>query len=795
MKVAYSWLKKYVSIHESIQVIAERLTLSGLEVEDISRYETLPNNLNGVIVAQVVACEKHPNADKLKKCKVNTGNEILDVVCGAPNVQQGQKVFFATVGTTLHPLNQQPISLKAAKIRGEMSYGMICAEDELGLGSSHDGIMVLPDNAPVGIPAAEYLQLYHDDVLEIAITPNRTDALSHFGVARELAALFKLPYTFPTVAFKPSFPCPVTVKVENAEDCPLYAGLVIRNVKIQPSPKWLQNLLLSVSQKPINNVVDVTNYVMLGLGQPLHAFDLNAIHNHQVIVRRSKPDETFTALDQKNYTLTGNEQVISNPKEAMCLAGVMGGLNSGINSNTTDIFLEAAYFDPTRTRIASQKTTLRSESSYRFERGIDPNRVLDCLKIAADLIQQLAGGDYSDVITVGQTFFPPKNLTFSIPKANSFIGNAISSQTYYEIFKALEYEPEKISENELLLHIPAYRHDVTRFQDTLEDFLRIYGLNEVQNPEHFTLPATPPQLRSDYALQNHIANDLAAKGWYEIETNPLVHQKFTNPLTVKIKNFLSEENAHLRTTLLWGGLNAIAYNLNRQQHSLRFFEIAKVYLHQNGTYLEPTHLALWQTGYQFPYSWTFPKQKASPLEIIALVTSYFERYSVPFEKIPFNEPTDHFDYGMNFIHTPDKSLIAQVGSVKNEHLKASDIKQEVFFGYLLWDLLASYLVKPQKPYKPVPKFPFVKRDISLFVEPHIAYQDLKKCILQTNPKLIRQIELFDIYENKQAQQKSYAISLIFQDETQTLTDETVDNLMQTIFDKLEQMNGITLRKS
>ncbi|GIV44405.1 MAG: hypothetical protein KatS3mg035_1528 [Bacteroidia bacterium] len=411
MKIAYSWLKKFLTIDASPEEIAEKITLSGLEVENIELFESIKGSLEGVIVAQVVECVQHPNADKLKKCKVNTGNEILEVVCGAPNVAKNQKVLFATVGTTLYPKNSEPLTIKSAKIRGEVSNGMICAEDELGIGESHEGIMILPDDTPIGIAAKEYLKLSHDTIFEIGLTPNRTDAMSHFGVAREIAALYKTTIHFPSQEINSLLDCAVKVSVEDTEACPLYAGLTIQNINVKESPKWLQELLISVGQRPINNIVDVTNYVLLGLGQPLHAFDLKKIKNHQIIVRKSKQGEKLKILDKTERTLTGHELLITNPEEAMCIAGVMGGLDSGVTEQTTSIFLESAYFHPTQIRLSVQKTGLRSESSYRFERGIDPNRVIECLKFAANLIQQIAGGEISNVVYKGTTEFEPYSIS------------------------------------------------------------------------------------------------------------------------------------------------------------------------------------------------------------------------------------------------------------------------------------------------------------------------------------------------------------------------------------------------
>lgn len=791
MKIAYSWLKKFLTIDASPEEIAEKITLSGLEVENIELFESIKGSLEGVIVAQVVECVQHPNADKLKKCKVNTGNEILEVVCGAPNVAKNQKVLFATVGTTLYPKNSEPLTIKSAKIRGEVSNGMICAEDELGIGESHEGIMILPDDTPIGIAAKEYLKLSHDTIFEIGLTPNRTDAMSHFGVAREIAALYKTTIHFPSQEINSLLDCAVKVSVEDTEACPLYAGLTIQNINVKESPKWLQELLISVGQRPINNIVDVTNYVLLGLGQPLHAFDLKKIKNHQIIVRKSKQGEKLKILDKTERTLTGHELLITNPEEAMCIAGVMGGLDSGVTEQTTSIFLESAYFHPTQIRLSVQKTGLRSESSYRFERGIDPNRVIECLKFAANLIQQIAGGEISNVVYKGTTEFEPYSISFNYQKANKLIGFEIHKDTYHQIFQSLDFQLQRMNEDNIKLLVPRYRHDVTRFQDVIEEFLRIYGLNQVPTPEYISLPLNAKKLFSDYSIQWNIGNYLAGKGWNEIETNSLVSEKWSTEKTVKILNKLSEDHAHLRETLLWGGLQSIQYNLNRQNPDLKFFEWGKIYEANENKPTEKIHLAFWLTGYRFPENWMNPKQKSSIFEIQAIVQELFEKLHIPYQVLSF-ENSNYFEQGLTFVHK-SKNL-AYLGLVKSSILKSLDIKQEVFFGWIEWENVLPYVLKSSQPYSPVSKFPYMRRDISLFIEPNVTYQSLEQAIQKVNPKLIKEINLFDVFEDKKNHLKSYAISIKFLDETKTLTDDIVDKLMQKVFQNLEGIQGVTIRK-
>lgn len=791
MKIAYSWLKKFLSIDVSPEEIAEKITLSGLEVESIELYESIKGSLEGVIVAQVVECEQHPNADKLKKCKVNTGKEIVEVICGAPNVAINQKVLFATVGTTLYPKNGEPLTIQSAKIRGEISHGMICAEDELGIGESHEGIMVLPEDTPIGISAKEYFKLFQDTIFEIGLTPNRTDAMSHFGVAREIAALYRTPIHFPSQEITSVLDCPVKVIVEDTEACPLYAGLTIQNIKVKESPKWLKDLLLAVGQRPINNVVDVTNYVLLGLGQPLHAFDLKKIKNNQIIVRKSKSGEKIIVLDKTERTLTGNELLIANPEEAMCIAGVMGGLESGVNEQTTAIFLESAYFSPNQIRLSVQKTGLRSESSYRFERGIDPNRVIDCLKYAANLIQQIAGGEVSSVVYQGTTEFEPYSVPFNYKKANQLIGYDIPKDTYHQIFQSLDFQLQKMNEDNIKLLVPRYRHDVTRFQDVIEEFLRIYGLNQIPTPEYITIPLNTKKLFSDYFIHWNIGNYLAGRGWNEIETNSLVAEKLSTDKTVKILNKLSEDHAHLRETLLWGGLQSIQYNINRQISDLKFFEWGKVYELQENQPTERIHLAFWLTGDRFPENWMNPKQKTSVFEILALIEDIFQKWKIPYQ-IQIIENTNYFEKGLTLVHK-SKNL-AYLGTVKNSILKMYDLKQEVFFGWIEWQNVLPYVLQFHQFYTPVPKFPFMRRDISLFIEPHVTYQMLEQAIQKVNPKLIKEINLFDIFEDKKNNLKSYALSIKFLDESKTLTDEIVDKLMQKIFQNLESIQGVTIRK-
>jgi len=791
MKIAYQWLKKFINIEASPEEIAERLTLSGLEVESIEKFESIKGNLSGVIVAEVVECEKHPNADKLKKCKVNTGSEILEVVCGAPNVAVNQKVLFATVGTTLYPIKGEPFTIKSSKIRGEISNGMICAEDELGIGENHDGILVLPNETPIGISAKEYFNLVEDTIFEIGLTPNRTDAMSHFGVAREIAALYKTTIHFPSQEIRSHVDCLIKISVEDTEACPLYAGLTIQNIKVQESPKWLKEILASVGQKSINNVVDVTNYVLLGLGQPLHAFDLKKIKQQQIIVRKSKEGETLVTLDNTQRKFTGHELLIANPEEPMCIAGVMGGLETRVTNETTSIFLESAYFLPAQIRLSVQKTGLRSESSYRFERGIDPNKVIDGLKFAANLIQQLAGGEVSKIVCQGQTEFEPHSISFNYQKANALIGKEIHKDTYHQVFQSLDFQLQRLNEDNIKLLVPRYRHDVTRFQDVIEEFLRIYGLNEIPSSDLIKIPLNTKKIFSDYSIQWNIGNYMAGKGWNEIETNSLVHEKFSTSKTVKILNKLSEFHADLRETLLWGGLYSIQFNINRQNTDLKFFEWGRVYELIENQPIEKKHLAFWVTGNRFPENWMNPKQKTSVFEIQSIVKELFTKFHLPYE-IQITKESEYFEEGLAFYN--QSQLLAQMGTVKSSILKSFDIKQKVYFGWLEWENILPLVLKATKTYQPVPKFPSVRRDISLFIEPHITYQLLEQTIKKVNPKLIHEINLFDVFDDKKNSQKSYAISIIFLDPNKTLTDEIIDKTMEKIFQNLENIKGVTIRK-
>lgn len=791
MKIAYSWLKKFISIDASPEEIAEKITLSGLEVENIEFYESIQGSLEGVIVAQVIECEQHPNADKLKKCKVYTGKETLEVICGAPNVAVNQKVLLATVGTTLYPKHGEPLVIKSAKIRGEISNGMICAEDELGIGDNHEGILVLPEDTPIGLSAKEYFKLCQDIIFEIGLTPNRTDAMSHFGVAREIAALYKTSIHFPEQEINAIGDCPVKISVEDTESCPLYAGLTIQNIQVQESPQWLKDMLLSVGQRPINNVVDVTNFVLLGLGQPLHAFDLKKIKQSQIIVRKSQADEKLIVLDKTEKKLTGNELVIANPEEAMCIAGVMGGLESAVNEQTTSIFLESAFFNPSQIRLSVQKTGLRSESSYRFERGIDPNRVIDCLKYAANLIQQLAGGIISNIVFKGQTEYEPHVIPFNYQKANKLIGFEIHKDTYHQIFQSLDFQLQRMNEDNIKLLVPRYRHDVTRFQDVMEEFLRIYGLNQIPTSDYLSIPLATKKLFSDYSIQWNVGNYIAGRGWNEIETNSLIAEKWATSRTVRILNKLSEDHAHLRHTLLWGGLLSIQHNLNRQNPHLKFFEWGKVYENHQNKPIEKYHLAFWLTGHRFPENWLNPKQKSSVFEIQSLITDLFQKFHIPFE-IETLENSDYFDQGLTFVH--NNQSLAYLGSTQSSILKSLDIKQEVFFGWIEWEKVLPILLNSKQTYQPIPKYPSVRRDISLYVEPQVSYQNLEQAILKTNPKLIKEINLFDVFEDKQNHLKSYALSVVFLDENKTLTDDIVDKNMQKIFQNLENIQGVTIRK-
>jgi phenylalanyl-tRNA synthetase beta chain len=815
MKISLHWLRDYIELPEEANTVAQHLTGSGLEVESVEPFERVRGGLAGVVVGEVLTCVPHPNADKLRKTTVDVGAATpLNIVCGAPNVAAGQKVLVALVGTTIYPTEGEPITLKKAKIRGEASEGMICAEDELGLGKSHAGILVLQTELPNGTPAADYFDLRSDEVFEIGLTPNRADAASHIGVARDLRALLQRPIRTPdTSAFVvQNQDYPVSIKVENTEACPRYAGVTISGVTVAPSPEWLQQRLKAIGLSPINNIVDISNYVLHEMGQPLHTFDADKIQGRQVIVTTLPEGTPFVSLDGQTRSLSALDLVIADGnRRPMCLAGVFGGVDSGITAQTRNVFLECAYFSPEYIRRSSLKHGLKTDASFRFERGVDPNQTVEALKRAALLIQELAGGTISmDVLDLYPQPIKATEVTLKYAHINRLIGVAIPHAQIQEILQSLDIQLLQTTAEELIVAVPPYRVDVQREADVIEEILRIYGYDNV--PLH-------PHASADYLakfpvvdankLQQRLAHGLVTQGFLEIMTNTLTAPRYADAVAglerdkrVYILNKLSEELEVMRQTPLFSGLEAIAYNINRRQKDLRFFEFGKAY-HRNPEadaeasvdqkYRQQTLLSLWLTGNSTAESWQNPTKALSFHEAAGVVVRLLEQLNLQGQLNTQDAPTDLFEYGLTWMYR--KHPVAKLGLVKKSLAKQLDIKQEVWYAELDWDYLSAKY-RPEVQYQEVAKFPEVRRDLSLVLDKHVSYREIEALAYSKERKLLKQMNVFDVYEGDKLDtgKKAYAISFILQDEQQTLTDKVIDKTMQKLMQAFEEQLGAFIRK-
>ena len=822
MNISYNWLKRYINLSGDAQTVAKILTSIGLEVGTVEEVETIRGGLKGLVVGEVLTCEPHPNSDHLHITTVNVGNEVLPIVCGAPNVAAGQKVIVATVGTVLYD-GDQSFTIKKGKLRGEDSWGMICAEDEIGVGTDHAGIIVLPAETPVGIPAAEYYHVENDTVIEVDITPNRSDAASHFGVARDLFAYYQahgqhIALTKPSVeAFKvDNNELPIKVIVDAPEAAPRYSGVSIKGVEIKESPEWLKNSLLAIGLRPINNVVDVTNFVLHECGQALHAFDADKIKNHEIHVRYAKQGEKFVTLDGVEREMNERDLMIANSNEAMCIAGVFGGLESGVSENTKNVFLESAYFDPVTIRKTSRRHQLQTDASFRFERGTDPNNTIYVLKRAALLIQEVAGGTVSMEITdTVNADFAPWDVTIDIHRVNSLIGKAIGEDTIETILKALEIEIVAKNGDIWQLAVPRYRVDVQRECDVVEDILRIYGYDNVEFPDKLNTSLAYGVKPDPEKLRRRIAEQLTAQGFNEILNNSLTKVSYYEPLEqlplascVKIMNPLSSDLGVLRQTLLFGGLESIARNANRKNSDLKFYEFGNCY-HFNGerrkderanadplmAYSEEPHLGLWLTGNKSAQSWVRKEEKTTFYQLHAYVNNIFVRLGVDIDKVSVERLENELFADGLLLKAVNGKALGFIGIVARKQLKAFDIDQEVYFADLDWNAL----IKQNKQYKAVindlPKYPEVKRDFALLVDKSVEFADLARAAFGTEKKLLKNVFLFDVYEGKnlEAGKKSYALSFILQDAENTLKDTQIENVMKRLQQTFEEKFHATLR--
>lgn len=812
MKISYNWLKDFIECDLTPEKIGEVLTSIGLEVEGIETVETIPGGLRGVVVGEVLTCEKHPDADRLSITTVNLGHdEIVQIVCGAPNVRAGQKVLVATVGTELFPLGGDSFQIKKSKIRGAESHGMICAEDELGLGKSHDGIMVLDENAVPGTPAANQLNIPTDYCLEIGLTPNRTDAFSHYGVARDLAAALRNMQGIGEIEFalnKPSSPAlegkddKIKVIVENQEDCPRYMGLVLENIKVTESPDWLKQRLATIGVRPINNVVDITNYIQHEIGQPLHAFDLNKVKGNQVVVRRAKSGEQLVTLDGIKRDLDPADLMICDAEKPMCIAGVFGGNDSGVDENTISIFLESAYFNPVVVRKTARRHALNTDASFRFERGADPNSAPLALMRAAALLKEYASAEVtSKVYDFYPTPIKKSCTTLSLQKTERLIGQEIPSARIRSILKDLEIEIIDEKDDTWSLEIPLYRVDVTRDADVIEEILRIYGFNNIDFPKALRSSISLAPKPDKEKLQNKAADLLAANAFHEIMCMSLTKLKyatwidvkeFAEESAVKLLNPLSQDLGMMRQTLLFGGLEAIELNKNHRSPDLRLFEFGKVYHKYSSGYLEQYKLSIWLTGRQQLESWNNGNNDVAFYDLKKILELLLTKMGV--SGVQMN-PTEHPLFHQAIEVKAQNKFVGVWGLLHNSVAKNFDLKQNVYYADLNWDTLVECVAKKAISYKAPEKFPAVRRDLSLLLEKRIEFTQIEKTAFEAEKKLLRKVGLFDVYEGKNLEtgKKSYAVNFTLQDSTKTMTDDQVDAAMTRIVKALDEKLGAKIR--
>lgn len=803
MKISINRLKEFIPFQQSSEEIAALLTASGLEVEGIDKFESLPGGLEGVVIGEVLTCGPHPNADKLSLTTVDVGTEVLPIVCGAPNVAAGQKVAVALVGATLYPSKGEPFTIKKAKIRGEASQGMICAEDELGLGDGHEGIMVLDTDLTNGTPASGYFDIVRDQVLEIGLTPNRSDAASHLGVARDLRALLGKEINLPAVdGFQvDNRNRPITVEVENSSDCPRYAGLTISGLKVSPSPDWLQNYLRALGLEPINNIVDITNYILHDLGQPLHAFDADKIAEDRLIIKKLPAGTAFTTLDGKERKLSGQELMICDADGGLCIAGVFGGIDSGVTDSTTSIFLESAYFSPDVIRRGSQYHGLKTDASFRFERGTDPNMPVYALKRAALLIKEIAGGQISSDIV---DLYPDRVADFEVEvtykNIKRLIGQELPQDQIEAILNSLEIAVMDKTDAGFKAIVKPYRTDVTREADIIEEILRIYGFDNIPLSEKYQADYLAEHPEKDLnRLQYRVSEMLAAQGFHEMITNSLTEPGYAEKSgyldtsrNVEILNKLSEDLGVMRQSLLFTGLEVLAHNINRRQKDLRFFEFGSVYFKKEGGYQEEKHLSLFVTGNTTEESWLAPAKAAAFPDLLRVVEGLFDKLNLdrPALETLHEAP---FDYALRMSY--GKNILGTVGMLSSNTTKLAEVKQEVLYAELNWDLLAKF-ASGVKKYRPISKYPEVRRDLSLVIDQGVTFEDIRNIALKSGGKLLQRIQVFDVYQGDkiEAGKKAYALSFYLQDTEKTLTDKVIDKTMERLMQSFENEVGALIRK-
>lgn len=818
MKISHSWLKQYIDVDLLPEQISEILTSIGLEVESLEKVESIKGGLKGVVVGKVITCERHPNADKLSVTQVDTGEgELLSIVCGAPNVAKDQKVLVATVGATLYSGDKE-IVIKRAKLRGVESSGMICAEDELGLGTSHAGIMVLSESAAVGTPASEYFNIEDDYVYEIGLTPNRIDAASHIGVARDLIAYLKFHkgvgnLQWPDIKdFKvDNQKLPVPVEIITKEACTRYSGITVSGVKVGPSPEWLQKRLKSIGLNPINNVVDVTNFILNEVGQPLHAFNVAAIKGKKVLVKTLQEGTPFVTLDGVERKLSDKDLMICNESEPMCIAGVFGGLTSGVTDATTDVFIESACFNPVYVRKTARRHGLNTDASFRYERGSDPNITIWALKRAAMLIKEVAGGEISsDIVDVYPVPQEKYKVEFDYNRACSLIGKKISEAEVEKILTALEIDIVSRNGSVWNLAVPTYRVDVRREADVVEDVLRIYGFNNVEVPEKVSSTLSFSKKPDDYQLQNVVADYLTANHFNEIMSNSLTKGAYYNDLktypadnSVKILNPLSNDLNVMRQTLLFSGMESIQRNVNFRNPNLKLYEFGNCYFYHSEThkegvalssYSESFRLGVWLTGMFGPEHWMEKPEKVNFFHLKGFVHAVLSRFGIDaFSLETTDVPGDLFDYGITYLQ--NGKPVVSFGLVSQNVNRMFDVKTDIFFAEIEWKMLVSNFAKHKIQYKEMSKYPEVKRDLALLLDASVTFEQVRNIAFKAERKLLKKVSLFDVYQGKNLPdgKKSYAVSYILQDENRTLTDEHIDKTMKRLVDAYAKELGAQLR--
>ena len=802
MKISVNRLKDFIAIDNSAKEIAGLLTGTGLEVEAIDIFETLPGGLEGLVIGEIIYCQKHPDADKLSVTKVDIGSQIVPIVCGASNVAKGQKVVVATVGATLYPISGEPFIIKNAKIRGEVSQGMICAEDEIGLGNSHSGIIVLDTQLPNGTPASTYFKIQKDHILEIGLTPNRADAASHLGVARDLKALFGKEICLPSIdGFKIDHKNnPIPVEVDNSQDCPRYCGITFSNVKVGPSPEWLQIYLKALDLEPINNIVDITNFILHDLGQPLHAFDAEKISGG-IKVKKLPPGSIFVTLDNKERKLTGQELMICDYEGGLCMAGVFGGIGSGVTQTTTSIFLESACFSPDVIRKASQHHGLKTDASFRFERGTDPNMPIYALKRAAMLIKEVAAAEISSEI-IDIYPYPVEDVVIPVLYKNidRLIGKKISKEEIKSILKNLDIDVNAESDEGFDAWVKPYRVDVKREADIVEEILRIYGFDKVELSENLSSDFLAEHPHKDAnKLQYRISEILTSLGFHEIITNSLTKPVYSEKSdflevakNVHVLNKLSEDLSVMRQTLLFSGLEVLSHNINRRQKDLKFFEFGKVYFKEESSYREEQKLSFFLTGNRTIETWSVESKKVGFPDLYASVELLLEKLGIKRFEVEIVHAAP-FDYALRMF-VGDKEL-GRLGLLTPDVTNLAEVRQEVFFAEMNWDLLFKK-ANGVKKYEEISKFPEVRRDLSLVIDKKVTFDEIRRVALKSGGRFLQRIGVFDVYQGEKidSDKKAYALSFYLQDSENTLTDKVIDKTMGKLIQTFESEVGALIRQ-